>query len=253
MMKMPLKSKDTRSASWDYYWDFVAQTRLGKYITDIEANFISLCLAALNKKPILILDAGAGSGRHVPLLSGFASWILATEIDPKLVGRIKKTAYNVLPLLVSSASENFPVMDNSMDCILCLEVPYIAEQDWFFSECRRVLRPEGIVIFNITNRHSWKGFLAMFHPKHYRFGSVGYYQNSYQDIKKLLKKYGLFVSRAIGLNWIPFKRDSDIVLVNFSAAVEKTMQLRKVVYWSPWVLLEARQGKMSTHSTSGSR
>jgi ubiquinone/menaquinone biosynthesis C-methylase UbiE len=141
---MLVKSKKSHGKSWDYYWDYVAQTRLGRYITNIERDFILRCLSALREKPELILDAGAGSGRHVPLLSSFASWVIATEIESKLIQRISRVAPNVLPLLVSAASESFPVADRSVDCVICLEVPYIAEQNWFFAECKRVLKPRAL-------------------------------------------------------------------------------------------------------------
>jgi SAM-dependent methyltransferase len=234
------KKKHSKSA-WDYYWDYVAQTRTGKYITRIEGNFITQHLTALREKPEYILDAGAGSGRHEPMLTNFASWIIATEIEPSLVLNLAHAADNVLPLLVSAASESLPVADLSVDCVICLEVPKLSEEDWFYAECRRVLKPGGIMIINMTNRYSWKGVLAMLNPKRYGSGQWNYYKNSVQNIKRRLREHGFIVRSTIGLNWIPFIRDSDSPLVGFFATLENIMGLRKMVRWSPWVLLEANK------------
>ncbi len=240
-MSADRKTKNQRSSAPEYYWDYVAQTRMGKYITKIEEDFISQCLASLPEKPKIVLDAGAGSGRLEPLLASIASSVIATEVNPQLGTLQARRADNVMPLLVKEDSECLPLADLSVDFVVCIECPHLAEQTWFCAECQRVLTPGDIMIISVSNRHSWKGVITSLQPNRYRFGPQHYYQDSVQDIVQRLRKCGLAIRNSIGLNWLPLKRDSDTPLVGFFATLESIMRLGKLVCWSPWVLLEVQK------------
>jgi SAM-dependent methyltransferase len=227
----------------EYYWDYAAKTRIGKYLTGIEIDFISQCFTALPQRPEIILDAGAGSGRLEPLLTKFASKVIATEVVPSLIRRLAHFGDKVVPLQVNGNIKSLPFTDSHFDCIICVEVASLVHQDRFYAECQRVLKPRGTMIIVVTNRNSWKGFIAVLKPKRYEFGPKSYYLNSIQEIKRCLQSHGFAIRRAVGLNWIPFTRASDNPLVGFFANLEMGMQLHKLVYWSPWVLLEIYKGK----------
>jgi len=223
------------------YWASVAETTMGWYITKIEKDFVSHCLTSLPEKPKTVLDVGAGFGKLEPLLANSASRVLCTEIDTSLTKKLARLGDNISPLLVSKASNCLPLADASIDYVICLEVPSLAEQDWFYAECHRVLKPQGAIVLSVTNRHSWKGTFASFWLKRYMWGDSRYYQHTLHDIRLCLKKHGFTVRRAVGLNWIPFLRASDSPLIGVFVALEKIMQLRRLVPWSPWVLLEGRK------------
>ncbi len=235
------RNKNRPSLKLGDYWSFVAQTSMGQYITTEEWNFISRCLTDLPERPRVILDAGAGSGRFEPLLASFASWVICTEIDPSKIHRLTQAGGNIVPIVVHRASNCLPLADTSVGCVICMEVPALAEQGWFYAECQRVLRPGGAIVLLVTNRLSWKGALAAFWPTRYTYESRSYYQRTIGDIRLCLRRHGFTVRRAVGLNWLPFSRASDSPLVGALTALEKILQLHRLVFCSPWVLLEVRK------------
>jgi SAM-dependent methyltransferase len=214
---------------------------MGKYIMKVEEDFISQCLAEFPKKPEIILDAAAGSGRFEPVLTKLSSWVIATEAKPELMPILAQMGDNVLPILVDENSECLPVADCSVDYVVCIECPSLAERAWFYAECHRVLKPKGIVIISVTNRHSYKGAVASLWPNRYRFGLQYYYENSLRDITTRLKKCRLTIKRQTGFNWVPLQRASDSALVGLYTTIEDFLQLRRLTDWSPWVLLEAQK------------
>jgi SAM-dependent methyltransferase len=234
------KSRPHRE-SGQYFWDFAAETAVGQYVTMREGEFLRHYFNDLPDTPRFVVDAGAGSGRLEPLLASFASWVIATEVERSLTYRLAQAGANVLPLLVSDANTSLPFADSSVQCVVCMEVPALAEQNWFYAECLRILKPGGAIIFSATNRLSWKGALATLQPKRYAHKRAIYYQRPIRDIKLCLKRYGFTVRRTAGLNWIPFPRTSDSPLVRPAAALEKIMGLHRLDSLSPWVLLEARK------------
>jgi SAM-dependent methyltransferase len=214
---------------------------MGKYITRVEEDFISQCLAEFPEKPEIILDTAAGSGRFEPVLTKLSSWVIATEAKPELMLILAQMGDNVLPILVDENSECLPVADSSVDYVVCIECPSLAEQTWFYAECHRVLKPKGIVIISVTNRHSYKGAIAILWPSRYRLGPQYYYENSLRDIKMRLEKCRFTIKRQTGFHWAPLKRDSDSALVGLYTTIEDFLKFSQATDWSPWVLLEAQK------------
>jgi ubiquinone/menaquinone biosynthesis C-methylase UbiE len=223
------------------YWDSVAQTTMGQYITLRELNFIAQFFSELHKKPEVILDVGAGPGRLEPMLSSFSSQVICTEVDPSLIKVLASKGRNVMPLLVSKETQTLPLADASVDVVICIELPGLAEQDWFYSECQRILKLGGVVITTITNRLSWKGTIAKFTQRSYTHVSGRYYEHTIREIKMSLRRHGFIVHRARGMNWLPFSRSSDSPLIRIFASLERIIQLDKLVSYSPWVILEIRK------------
>ena len=68
---------------------------------------------------------------------------------------------------------------------------------------------------------SWKGLLARLRRGNYRAEhGASYYDWSFGDLKRSLSKAGLRVSAAVGLNWLPFMRDSDNGLIGPLSTIE---------------------------------
>jgi SAM-dependent methyltransferase len=223
------------------YWSSVAQTSMGQYITQEEVSFINRAIAGLPEKPVIILDAGAGSGKLEPLLTTLASHVICTEINPELTGILAHTGSNVMPVLVKPTIRSLPLADDSVDVVVCLELPELAEQNWFYAECQRVLKHRGIMIIMSTNRFSWKGALKGLWSGDRARADKRYYLRTIHDVRRSVKRYGLTVRRVSGMNWAPFSRASDSPLVPLFMTFEKLMKLSRLVFCSPWVLLEVRK------------
>lgn len=234
-----------------YLWEWAYSTSMGQYLDDIEAKFITKSVAALKERPVLALDAGAGSGRLTKLLAARFDRVVATEAEPALVRGLRRAGSNVTPVLVPSDAERLPLRDDSADCILCIQAADLTHAGWFHRESARVLKPGGVLVMTLQNRRSWKGLLAGRRQDRYRaeFGTT-YYTHSLDDIRTDLEEAGLEVERTLGYNWLPFTRVSDSRLIKPLAKLERWLLLPRLAAASPWVLLCARKPS-SPESGSG--
>jgi len=214
---------------------------MGKYITGAEVAFLERSLADYRGRPELMVDAGAGAGRLTRMLATLAESVIATEIDPRLASSLAGAGPNVDPVYVSEMSQRLPARDGSADGVVCVEVPDLAHQEWFHGECRRVLKPGGILIVTLQNRLSWKGLVGRMVGGRYRTKlGTEYYAYSLGKFVSCVRRAGFDFEDAVGYNWLPFSRTSDSPLVPALAKLEKALRLDRLVRISPWVIVRFR-------------
>ncbi|MDP2675119.1 MAG: methyltransferase domain-containing protein [Dehalococcoidia bacterium] len=221
------------------YWDAVAKTTMGKYITDAEVTFLERSLE--RARPRLVVDAGAGTGRLTRVLAGLSDGVIATEVNPGLAAAAAGVAPNVDAVRVSGSSCAIPFRDGIADGVVCVEVPDLTHWRWFYRESRRLLRPGGVLIVTLQNRLSWKGVIARLLRWRYRTKpGPAYYRRSLGELVSLGRQAGLDFEDAVGFNWLPFSRTSDSPLVPALAKLEKALRLDRLVRISPWVIVRFR-------------
>jgi hypothetical protein len=133
---------------------------------------------------------------------------------------------------------------------LAIEVPVIPTQEWFWQECRRILKPGGMAIIAMSNKASYKTTLnRLYTSLKYLRGkgpkpgaeSIEFYILSARDVVQMLAKSDLRLEQTLGFNWLPLGRTSNSFLVPALAAVEQGLGLRRLPFQSPWVLLKAKR------------
>jgi 2-polyprenyl-3-methyl-5-hydroxy-6-metoxy-1,4-benzoquinol methylase len=221
-----------------YYWDIANATGMGRYLTRTEGKFIAGCL---EQHPAVrtILDVGGGSGRFAIPLTTRGYHVLVTEASRVPLDSLKPRAPHVPCLLTSEQTGRLPVADSSVDCVLCIEVPYLVEDTtWFFEECYRVLREQGILIVTAHNMLSYKGL-----GKHFVLGQKQFYNYSLRNLHARARKAGFAILHEHGFNWLPATRASNSALIPMAAYMEKQLQtlFRWSVHFSPWVLILAQK------------
>lgn len=227
---------------FDYYWDTVEPAALSGYITSTEGAFIERCLDRMGRKPDLVVDAGAGSGRFTRMLAARSRRVVATEMVPQLVDMLAGIGPNVTALPSEPGAASLPVDDGAADLVIAIDVADFTQNSAFHREAHRALRPGGLFVTTLQNRASWKGLIGRFRGEHHRAEvDAVYYTWSLADLATSLRDAGLRVERAMGFNWLPFTRDSDSPLVKPLALVEGLLQLRRLAAISPWVLVAARK------------
>ena len=211
----------------EYYCDRDTATVMGDYLTQIEQGFIQASLVLHLAKPAVIFDAGGGSGRFAIPLCRNGYRVIVEEIDP-LPLKILRNREPAIPLiLLDNRATHFPVKESSVDCILCIEVSRLIESEWFFSECNRILKQNGIIIFTTHNRYSYKGFYKklLLQEDRKRHWKKLDYASSFHQIKLRLKDAGFKPARAKGFNWVPASRASNNRLIPFFTPIEKVLHL----------------------------
>jgi SAM-dependent methyltransferase len=219
---------------------------MGKYLTQVEGSFIEECLMLHLTKPAVIFDAGGGTGRFAIPLYRNGYRVIVEETNPLPLKLLLNREPAIPLILLDSKAKLFPIKESSVDCVLCMEVPSLIESEWFFCECNRILKQNGIIIFTIYNRHSYKGFYKKFVLKE-DFGKHPWqkfnYASSFQQIKLRLKNAGFELTRAKGYNWLPASYASNTKLTPYFAAIERLLCLGLLLSLSPWIITQARKIK----------
>ena len=150
-------------------------------------------------------------------------------------------------ILTGAQINAWPIQNSSVDCVMSIEVP-VVECDWFWQECNRVLKTNGIVIITTLNRSSYKGILYRIRPLMKPFLSAGgkqwaersFYNLSARAIVRQLEKNNFYLEQVLGFNWLPVGRESDLSIIPQMATIEQKLGFRNLVFQSPWVLIKAR-------------
>ena len=240
------KHIDDSLVNSDYYCDRLAATAMGKYSTKVEGSFIQKALMLHLAKSAVIFDAGGGTGRFaIPLYrNGYRVIVEETNLLPLRILRCREPEIPLI--LLDSKAKHFAIKEASVDCILCIEADSLVLLEWFFSECNRILKDNGIIIFTLLNRFSYKGFYKKFilredcnkHP-----WKKSHYATSFRRIKSRLRNAGFRITRAKGFYWLPVSRESNNKFVPYCAFIENLLHLGLLTSLSPRIIIRARKIK----------
>lgn len=117
-----------------------------------------------------VLEVGCGSGQGLGILMRAAKSIEAGDYSDEIL-RIPRAHYGKRIPLHTFDAQAFPFADASKDVVILFEaIYYVPDAQRFVAECRRVLRPGGIVLIATANKD-----LPDFNPSplsHRYFGAV---------------------------------------------------------------------------------
>ena len=227
------------------YWETVAQTRWGSYLSGIEKKAIYKAHRLL-KKPTKALEIGAEGGRWSRLLSDLGWTMTCTDINEKTLAICKERIPTANCILVKANDNTLPCESESLSLVLCIEVPPAIQAKWFPYETFRVLQKDGLIVGVFWNRFSLRGLIA--HIKSIFTGSFDYYKFSYLFWKKRVQCGGFTFIHEEGYCWFPFSRTSNSAMVPFFVSLEGFLGLRKLPLISPWVVFVAQKSSQSLNS-----
>lgn len=228
----------------EYYWDYCNTTTAGQYLDLQEREVVNEFLNT--HTPQMCLDIACGSGRFSFSMMDRGIHIVAADYDPVPLKKLKcklPGAQNKDEMggVLQVDAGFLPFQDRTFDCILSLQTVGYLNAQQFFSECNRILKDGGWLLFNEANRHSYK---AIIHRKISL--SKKFYRHSHSEICSILTDNKFKIERAVGMNWLPIKRDSNYRWTPFASKIERGFGLRIFPSISPWVFYVARKnGHMS--------
>jgi len=214
--------------SEETHWEKAAKTRMGKYLTQTETDFIknSVDLAHADA----ILDLGAEAGRFSQLSTRENATLVSIDIDSYGLKRLKLKNKNIN--VIQADARKIPIKNETFNVIFMIEVlDYIPELDQALTECHRTLKPNASLILSFGNKSSLKSKLREIRGKSYR--------HSYDKVVQALVETGLTIKRKTGYNWILFGRMSENRLIPFLTWAEGVFGFRKIPSLSPWVIVHA--------------
>jgi ubiquinone/menaquinone biosynthesis C-methylase UbiE len=215
--------------STETHWEMAAKTKMGKYLTNLETDFISKSLD-LSTENITVMDVGAEAGRFSLYAANTKATVVSVDINSYALKRLKLKTKQVN--IIQADARHLPLKDAVFDFVFMIEVlDYIPELEQALSECKRTLKPNASTILSFGNKSSLKAKLKAMHGKSYR--------HSYKAAMHSLSKTGFLVKKKLGYSWLPFGRTSQSGLVPTLAWFERFFGLRRVVRFSPWVIIHA--------------
>lgn len=213
--------------SVETHWEKAAKTRMGKYLTHLETNFISKSIN-LAKEGITVLDVGAEAGRFSLLATNSKAVVVSLDIDSYSLKRLKLKTKQVN--IIQADARKLPLKDEVFDAVFMIEVlDYIPELESALAECKRTLKSDTSCILSFGNKSSMKAKLKAMQGKSYR--------HSYRNVIHCLTKTGFVVLKKSGYSWLPFGRVSENRFVPILAGIERAFGLRKISRFSPWVIM----------------
>jgi ubiquinone/menaquinone biosynthesis C-methylase UbiE len=209
------------------HWEYAAQTRMGKYLTDLETAFISKTID-LSRQNLTVMDVGAEAGRFSVFAADSKAYVVSIDLDAYALRRLKLK--NKTVNIIQADARHLPLKDEVFDVVFMVEVlDYIPELDQALSDCKRTLKPNASCILSFGNKSSLKAKLKAMQGKSYR--------HSFGEVMGCLSKTGFNIKSKLGYSWLPFGRTSQSPLVGFLAGVERVFGLRKIIRYSPWVII----------------
>ena len=234
-----IKEGAPRAAEEFTFWENVAATRWGTYVSGIEQRAIRQA-QSLNGNPGRALEIGCEGGRWSKMLSDLGWQMVCVDINREALRVCQQRLPQARCILARPEDNSIPCEPGSMDLLLCIEVAPVIESKWFLPEAGRVLRSEGIFVGVVLNRTSARAFT---HKIKNKIGGKGFefYGASYLDWRKNLCRAGFRLVHEEGFCWAPFGRESNSLLVPLFTRLERLLGLRRLPAFSPWVTVIARK------------
>jgi ubiquinone/menaquinone biosynthesis C-methylase UbiE len=222
-----LEEAPKQDISEETHWEKAAKTRMGKYLTQIETQFIQNSINPSNLK--VVMDVGAEAGRFSQLSNSNAETI-SLDVDSYGLKRLKLKTESINA--IQADAKKIPIRVETFDAIFMIEVlDYIPKLGQALAECNRTLKPGGAFIVSFGNKSSLKAKLREFRGKSY--------QHSYNRVMQTLKDTGFQVGRKTGYNWLLFGRTSQNPLIPILSKLERLLGFRRIPSLSPWVIVHA--------------
>jgi SAM-dependent methyltransferase len=225
------------SPTGEYLWDVQNRTRMGCYLTATELDCIKTGLHGSHKG--IVLDVGCGSGKISVPLSGMGFEVVSLECDFGPLRWFRRQEPDAR--LLNGDAIALPFVDCCFDIIVAVELlDYVEARGRFYKEAYRTLRPGGTLMATLTNKLSIKGAiygLYLFLARRRRMRR--YYEMTYRGGIGEMAEAGFKIRSARGYNWNLLPRDSDSILVDAFAVMEKVLRADKLPSLSPLVFITA--------------
>lgn len=238
VVKMDSIFNDSSDLDKDTYWENIAKSKWGSYITEVEKRVI-LKANDLSAKPANALEVGCEGGRWSRLLTDLGWNMICTDINPNTLAICQKRIPKAKCVLVKKEDTTLPCESASVNLLLCVEVIVVLWNDWFITEAFRVLQDGGGIVGVFENKLSFRGYFR--HLVSSVKGECDYYKVSYPNWRHKFCRQGFKMLYQEGICWFPFTRSSNSSLISICTQLEYYLGLRRLSSLSPWIVFLAQK------------
>ena len=198
-----------------------------RYKHEAEANFLKSSIDSVKKKDVKVLDVACGTGRMLPEVFKAAKNIsyVGADTSVEMMRELQKKArllnkIKEVETIIADAT-NLPFRDNTFDVVYSFHLLWHiekSEQEKVINEMKRVVRPGGVIIFDILNKNFiWekvKNFMGI-------GKSEGLFKTSLKEIRTITS--GMRNIKLKRLSDAPIKNDSFYRIFNLINKSERFM------------------------------
>lgn len=219
---------------FQYLWDINNPrgyyNRMGLYKTNVELLFIKKFLRG--EKVPKVLDLGGGSGRFAVPLKKEGCDITVLDLDENAINLCKERGIEK-----SFCLDIREYSELNFDLVLAIELFLVTTPLDVIKVAERTLKPNGIFITVGSNKLSWRYKLRSLRKKK----SKNYDEFSLHEYRVLFANNGFEIIEIMGFNWMPFKVNSNNLLISIIAKLETKLKLHKWLNQSPWFLFACKK------------
>jgi ubiquinone/menaquinone biosynthesis C-methylase UbiE len=104
--------------SVETHWEIAAKTRVGKYLTNLETEFISKSID-LSQENITVMDVGAEAGRFSLLAANSKATVVSVDVNSYALKRLKLK--NRQANIIQADARHLPLKDEVFDVVFMSE------------------------------------------------------------------------------------------------------------------------------------
>jgi SAM-dependent methyltransferase len=223
------------------YWESVNQSTWGRYLREVEEQAVRRAIQAAGRYGTA-MEVGCDGGRWAGLLVKNGWTVICTDTQKEALELTTERVPQARCVLVRPEDTTLPGQSGTIDLVLCIEVDSVSSEEWFIREAARVLKPGGVLVATVLNRHSLR---AMIHvvtfAKRARRGFFGWYRIGYSTWRSMLLRSRLNPIQEHGFCWAPYSRTSNSRLIPSMVRGERLLALNRLPRISPWVAVVAQK------------
>jgi SAM-dependent methyltransferase len=222
-----------RAVFWDARNPLGYANRTGAYKTGIEWSFIR---GHLPRPPASVLDIGGGSGRFALRLMNEGFALTVADKDAPSLRLLQERAGAHAPALICSdfRDATIPGVFEAAIAVECLENMPFAD---VLGRVRGLLKPQGVFVFTVLNRSSWRFGLRRLAGREEK----GEFVERLSDYRSAWEQAGFEEVGTRGFMWTLLTVTSNSRLVPLFVGTERVLRLHSLVGQSPWVLIALRR------------
>lgn len=139
----------------------------GNPLCEIETPHVHALLGEV--RGLAVCDLGCGTGRHSAWLASVGAQVTALDFSAGMIARAReKPDFEHVRFVQHDLTRPLPLPDAAFDRVLSsLVVDHIPDLVAFFAECRRIVKPDGLVVISVMHPAMMlRGVLAHFTDPH---------------------------------------------------------------------------------------
>jgi len=142
-----------------------------------------------------VLDIASGEGYGSALLGIVAERVLGVDVAPEAVMHASRNYGSARVSFAVGDCAAMPLRDSSVEVAVSFEtLEHVADQEKFFSEIKRVLRPDGMLVISTPNVEVYRHYGAAQNPFHIKELNEGEFR---EFLSRHFRNYRLFGQRSV--------------------------------------------------------